>query len=573
LYADLDHDGFSERIQTMINLPGNAGIALRDGEFTLGQWNFRGSYEPGSPRFMIGNYDHDQNDEIYIFTLVKDTIFLHALAYSKEPFLFIRERLITRVGIRYEEPDYLFLPGKVIDMTGDGYDDLVFAIAGGHLRVPRNVFIYDILNDSLFVSPQSGAFISEMILENLDDDQFPEILISTNASSNYNDEPVIYSDTSSWMMLLDNNLEFIFPPVEFPGPTGGLKMTSIENDHGEKSLLCNAKYGLPVAHIRIWFIADGKGNVLKERKITLENHLFNIELLTQGKINPDYTGFCSKLNDGFYEIDSNLDFNKISDAKSSRWEPDILDVDNDGIDEIILLTSNYEHSVIYRNDFTFPVSLDFPIQSTNPMFSIKLNGDKLPQLSVQGDQVWKLFDYGINPLWRFRFLIWIAIYLSILSFILIIRKLYSFQLKRRYETEKKITTLQLASVKAQMEPHFIMNTINTIGSSIYRQKSDEAYKLLLNFSGMVRSLLLSSDKLTSSLKEELDFVRNYLDLERSRFSDVFDYKITEEDGIDIEIVIPKMIIQLHAENALKHGLLPKSPGESWKSVFLLKKKI
>ena len=133
-------------------------------------------------------------------------------------------------------------------------------------------------------------------------------------------------------------------------------------------------------------------------------------------------------------------------------------------------------------------------------------------------------------------------------------------MKKKYETEKKIATLQLASVKAQMEPHFIMNTINTIGSSIYRQKPDEAYNLLLNFSGMVRSLLLSSDKLTRSLKEEIEFVRNYLELEKNRFTEVFSYTINVEEDVNQESLIPKMIMQLHAENALKHGLLPKKSG-------------
>lgn len=107
-----------------------------------------------------------------------------------------------------------------------------------------------------------------------------------------------------------------------------------------------------------------------------------------------------------------------------------------------------------------------------------------------------------------------------------------------------------------MEPHFIMNTINTIGSSIYRQKPDEAYNLLLNFSNMARSLLLSSDTLTRILKEEPDFVRNYLELEKTRFSEVFDFSIHVEEGFDPEAIIPKMIIQLHVENALKHGLMP-----------------
>jgi sensor histidine kinase YesM len=77
---------------------------------------------------------------------------------------------------------------------------------------------------------------------------------------------------------------------------------------------------------------------------------------------------------------------------------------------------------------------------------------------------------------------------------------------------------------------------------------------------MVRSLLVSSDKLTRSLKEELDFVKNYLELEKTRFTEVFSYAVSIEDHINQESVIPKMIIQLHVENALKHGLLPKKSG-------------
>jgi two-component sensor histidine kinase len=560
VFADLDHDSYSERIQTFLNLPGNAGIALKKGEFTLGQWNFRGTFEPGSPRFMIGNYDHDQQDEIYLFTIDHDSIILQGLAFSQEPNLFIKDRHIAVIKKRFEEPDYLFIPRKVTDMTGDGNDDLVFAISGGHSRIPRNVFIYDIRNDSLLISPQSGAFISNIKVENLDSDPLPEILISTYASSNFNDEPVIYSDTSSWMMLLDHNLQFVFPPVEFPGPTGGLQMTTIETSTGEKRLLCCATYGIPVAHTRMWFLANTGGKILKEKKFSVHDPLYNIGFMIREHMHPADKGFCLNENDGFYEIDSNLEITKISDIKFSRWAPDFLDVDLDGIEEIIVLAPDHENHIICRNDFSNPVTLDFPVQSINPVFSIKLNGKYPPQLSVQGDQDWKLFNYGINPLWRFRFLIWLGIYLSILSFILIIRKLYSFQLKKRYETEKKIATLQLSSVKAQMEPHFIMNTINTIGSSIYRKKPDEAYHLLLNFSGMVRSLLVSSDKLTRSLKEELDFVRNYLELEKSRFAEVFSYAVNLADDVNPEALIPKMIIQLHAENALKHGLLPRKSG-------------
>jgi two-component sensor histidine kinase len=256
-----------------------------------------------------------------------------------------------------------------------------------------------------------------------------------------------------------------------------------------------------------------------------------------------------------------LNIRQISDMTFYHRYLNIIDADLDGSPEFILLNPDQEKHFILRNDLRHPVDLDLPVQSDRLLLSLKLNGNHPPQLSVQGDQNWKLFDYSVNPIYRWRFLIYVAVYAAVLLFILLIRKLYSFQLKKRYEAEKKMTQLQLSGIKAQMEPHFIMNTINMIGSSIYRQKPDEAYGQLINFSGMVRSLLLSSDKLTRTLAEELDFVKSYLELEKARFAGQFDYHIDRlDEETEDKIIIPKMIIQIHAENALKHGLLPRKEG-------------
>jgi len=559
-FADLDHDWISERIQTFYNLSGNVGLAIVKGIYTLGQWNFKGVYEDLSPRFMHGDYDHDNLDEIYIFTQVRDSIMLNVLRYSEKPAIMIKDRFIAKLGRNLQDPDFLLFPGEITDMNGDGFGDLVFCINAGHSRQPRNVFIYDILNDSLQYSPRIGAFIGGVLMENIDNDPFPEFMLNTFASSNYNEEPMIFTDTSSWLMVLDHNLEFLFEPVEFPGPSGGLLGLFIDVGNGRKKIMASATYGSPDPDTNLLFLADLNGRIYKKRIVRSDDNNTSPGLIVPPAGYPRNMAFGTKEKDGFFLIDSNLKITLLNDVAFSRWRPDFIDIDLDEEDEIIFLKPDHQKHLLVRGDFSYPVDLDFPVQSMSPIFSVKLNGPNPPQLSVQGDRVWKLFDYGINPVWRFRFLIWIGIYLSILSFILIIRKLYSFQLKRRYETEKKIATLQLSSVKAQMEPHFIMNTINTIGSSIYRQKPDEAYQLLLNFSGMVRSLLLSSDKLTRSLKEELDFVRNYMELERTRFAEVFSYAVNITDEVNPEALIPKMIIQLHAENALKHGLLPKKSG-------------
>jgi len=559
-YTDLDYDGKSERIQTLFNPPGNVGIAINSGNATLGQWNFKGIYQPGCSRIMFGDYNQNGSDEIYIFTLVEDSVMLHAIEYSIRPSLFIKDRFIVKIGASLKAPDYIILPGSIVDMTGDGKGDLVFVINACFSRRPRNVFVYDITRDSLKISPESGAYIENFQLSDLEGDGFREIILSTFASDNFNEESISYKDTSSYLMVLDHNLLFLFPPVEFPVPTGSIQVMPIKTESGETFYLCRYSHASPSGHPGKLFLADLKGNIIREKELQVDNKLFFMRLLPALKGGRNNVVLGAVDNNGFTIINENLEIFQISDLRFSSYRPSIIDIDQDGQDEIIILSPNQQQHIILRDDFSSPVTIDFPVQSTVPLFSVKLNGDNPPQLSVQGDQEWRLFNYGINPVYRLRFLIWLGIYLVILGFILLIRQLYSFQLKKKYETEQKITRLQLSGIKAQMEPHFIMNTINTIGSSIYRQKGEDAYRQLLNFSGMVRALLISSDKLTRTLKEETEFVTNYLELEKSRFGDLFSYSITQDDEVNPEAIIPKMIIQIHAENALKHGLLPKKTG-------------
>jgi two-component sensor histidine kinase len=559
-YADLDHDGESEMVQTFYNLPGNAGIAMHKGMEILGQWNFRGIYQKGSPRIMIGDYNHNGKDEAYIFTVVKDSIFLHSLEYGEKPDLFIHDRFIALLGKNLQDPDAVFLPGKVTDMDGDGSGDLVFVITAGHSRQPRAVFIYDIKNDRLRRSPISGAFISRLQMKDFDADGFEEMLLSTFAASNYNEEVFDYSDKDSWLMVCDHDLSFLFSPVQFKGPTGGVQIVPLRTSSGDIKLLCCATYGEPEVRIKKFFISDLQGRIEKEKSYNIKDRIFMVGIVSNpaGRDSTKAMGLLE--NDGFYEIDENLEISKISEVKFSGRRPYFVDVDADGKDEIITLSTDYKKHIIYRHDLSDPVEIDFPVQSENPIFSVKLNGNEKPQLSVSGDQEWKVFSYGINPVYRWRIGIYAGIYLIILGFILLIRKLYSIQLKKRYETEKKIAALQLSSIKAQMEPHFVFNVINSIGSSIYREKKDEAYNLVVRFSNMVRSMLSTSDQLYRTLQEELDFVTNFLELEKQRFPELYQYSVDVEEGTDRELLVPKMILQLHAENAVKHGLRPKGEG-------------
>ncbi|MFZ4547463.1 MAG: histidine kinase [Bacteroidales bacterium] len=131
-------------------------------------------------------------------------------------------------------------------------------------------------------------------------------------------------------------------------------------------------------------------------------------------------------------------------------------------------------------------------------------------------------------------------------------------LNQRNEVDRRFAELQFKTLRNQLEPHFVFNALNAIGSSIYQNDKEKSYDFLQRFAILIRATLLHADKTYRTLKEEIDFVKNYLDLEQFRFENKFQYEIKIEEGILLETLVPKMIIQTFAENAVKHGLVQKN---------------
>jgi LytS/YehU family sensor histidine kinase len=171
-----------------------------------------------------------------------------------------------------------------------------------------------------------------------------------------------------------------------------------------------------------------------------------------------------------------------------------------------------------------------------------------------------LISYDRNPMYYGKWGLYAGIYLIILLFTLLIRKIQRIQIEKRILIEKKITELQLKIVRNQMDPHFTMNAINSVIDAVNRQENEEAGLNLVLFSKMYRSLVLSADKIKRTLKEEIDFTENYLALERFRFRKKFDFTIVIDPKIDLQWEVPKMVIQSPVENAVKHGLYNKPSG-------------
>jgi ligand-binding sensor domain-containing protein/putative methionine-R-sulfoxide reductase with GAF domain len=126
------------------------------------------------------------------------------------------------------------------------------------------------------------------------------------------------------------------------------------------------------------------------------------------------------------------------------------------------------------------------------------------------------------------------------------------------EIKKMLAESQLMALRAQMNPHFVFNCLNSIQECIVTEKYGEASLYLNKFSKLFRSVLNNSGKVMITLAEEIEVLELYLSLEHMRFERSFEYKITVDKGLETEeILIPSMLMQPYVENALWHGLMHK----------------
>ncbi len=126
------------------------------------------------------------------------------------------------------------------------------------------------------------------------------------------------------------------------------------------------------------------------------------------------------------------------------------------------------------------------------------------------------------------------------------------------EFEHQLSEIQMQALRAQMNPHFLFNSLNSIKYFAISKSKDETAAYLSKFAMLVRAILNNSKARTISLKDELDALQLYIEIEHLRLEAKFDYHIDIDSGIHIrQAQIPPMILQPYVENAIWHGLMHK----------------
>ncbi|NDV56625.1 histidine kinase [Bacteroides sp. 519] len=173
----------------------------------------------------------------------------------------------------------------------------------------------------------------------------------------------------------------------------------------------------------------------------------------------------------------------------------------------------------------------------------QLHEDKIAQL--EKERVLK--DELINKKNVYNNMLLGFLIISLLLIIIIAKSLYSIN--------KKNKKIALQSLRREMNPHFIFNSLNSVNQFIAQNNELEANKYLTSYSRLMRNIMENSNKDFITLTTEIDQLKKYLELEHLRFNDKFAYDIRIDDTLDTDsLYVPNMLIQPQLENAIWHGL-------------------
>lgn len=548
-YHDLDGDGNSEKIDAF-DYPNGSGITISENGRILNQWNIEGTF--GFSGKVTLNIPADCNGdgirELYLFSINGDSILLHSVPDPTDPGFGVSNRLIDVAGRGRNAPDPLIVKAEPQDLDGDGKEELLFGITSGFSKYPRKIYAYYPARDSLVSSPQLGGFILGIIQKDINNDGFRELMPLNYASGNIDPSEMKYHDNSAWLTVLDRNLEFLFEPKEYKGNLALVVPMISESPGNQKpDFLVSSLEKDSLASLLSFDVSGETSN-----RAVIGVIPYSGFVTVNGKKEPVYA--VLERDRGIVLFNREGKYLKEFGMEGS---PSVIqsDIDLDGSREVIVTSYETGKVYIYRAGLRKPAVADLGRDFVGEiLFSVRRARNEAPRIYLQTgtSQFW--IEYRRNPLSTLSFVLHPLIYAAFIAFVLLIQGAQKRVLTRREEQRKRISELQLSLIGNQLDPHFTLNALNSV---LYFAEQSDREKLrssLRSFSGLYRDMLLSAGKPRRTLGEEIEFCREYLSLEKMRFGERFNYSVLLPPEINPDLPVPKFVIQLFAENAVKHGI-------------------
>ncbi|MEP6464895.1 MAG: two-component regulator propeller domain-containing protein [Parafilimonas sp.] len=230
---------------------------------------------------------------------------------------------------------------------------------------------------------------------------------------------------------------------------------------------------------------------------------------------------------------SSLDFTK-PDQNKYRYQ--LEGADKDWIESGTRRTATYLHLP--------PASYTFKVQGSN---SQGIWSNKIAELHIK----------VLPPWWEtwWAYTIYMLLFAAAIFFI---TRAQQRRLVGKERARSQLRELEMQALRSQMNPHFIFNCLSSINRFVLMNETEAASDYLTKFSRLIRMVLNNSKKSLISLEDELEMLKLYIDMERLRFKNGFDYSINLDDDVEYQnIFIPPLLFQPFAENAVWHGLMHK----------------
>lgn len=549
-FDDLESDDKKEKFAVGYNPDSTLFLFVFDDRNNfLGQLNFehrRFIAREAEPAVSL-DVNQDGTKELFLFTRKKDSLFLNVFDYTRMRIL--REsRFVTMLGGYNSKEDFSLDGLGTYDVNGDSVPEIYFSITGGFSLSPRQLYRYDYMNDSLLASVNTGAPFErgEGIVSN---GRF-HILLPASANGNFDSgSHVPYLDTAAWIFGFDQDLQLTFDPFYL---------------------------GSYPFNVQSMVYLDSKGYCMADSDSTDFSRLIRVSL--DGRVEK---GAYIRGQGGskIYSVNTSgrdLHFiNHIANSRTLLLDPGSIklipdrrvrhlsrkapllseDVDNDGTADLVAVNyGDYVASLSTGRNLKHKVDIRLEAPAfymVTANYYPELSRGELAFNSVIGTES---FEYRKNPRFKLRYVIWFGIYMQSVGFVMLVLYYQRRRIEHRHALERQVADLQLQNIRNQLDPHFTFNALNSVGNAIYQENKEKAYDLFQRFTRMIRSSLMTSQQVFQSLQDEITFTTDYLEFQKTRFRDLFDYSFEIDPAVDLERTeIPRMLIQGYAENAVKHA--------------------
>jgi len=548
-YADLNSDGVQDRFYFSNNTDQNSvALVFKNGNITEDQWNFLGEINLFGVGYYVGNYDKDSYSEIVNFSVRERSIYLNIIEPFDDHSHLVKNRLVDTIATSVLNFEFYTHNARFFDLNQDGFDELVFSLSVGLALQPRKTYIYDIKADSLWSSPLIGTSLKNSLIIDYDRDGEMEFFCENNSSNNYSTGQINYPDTASWFAVLDEQLHFKVPPVPVGRSWSHVFPILFEKKNKQEVIL---------------FVTREK--CCQWYRVNTDFTLTQTPLLQNRFAGGQADAYSSASGQGLMIHDLNdqllfvLQQESISDSVNLQQPRGIVPILNyqagmRQIEYAFHMEGRKEYILFLDRNGKRLGQLD--VESGEYLYRICWTGSEngRPQFLLSGQKFDSWVSVTRNTLRYWQYLFLLLLIAGFYIFILAIRSIQARQFARQESLRKEVLELQLKAVRNQLDPHFIFNALNTLsGLSLTGDKKGVDH-FIRHFSQLLRTHLQTSDKILVPLKEEVEFLVNYVELQRIRFENAFRLQLDISSEVDQGRAIPKMMIQTHVENAIKHGL-------------------